>query len=163
MACSFASSLSILAPLLLLSLGSALVLPQLGLCVATMAYSVGQENFAPSLLTPTLTYEYEVRKEGGNLADVILNGPEDKVNIWKAALTNVANLAGLHLKPYRPEPEFIEEIVEIIRKILYEESPTSTIPPCRQNDVPGQCSSLIIPPKGTWNQVISGTSTRGVP
>ena len=193
MACSFASSLSVLAPLLLLSLGSALVLPQLGLCVATMAHSVGQENFAPSLLTPTLTYEYEVfvsfngedthtsftghlfaalerkrihayrgeyiqtelmkaietsriavvvfsknyatsnwcldelvkimeckrllnqrvlpifydvspskvRKEGGNLADAILNGPEDKVNIWKAALTNVANLAGLHLKPYR--------------------------------------------------------------
>ena len=60
MACSFASSLSVLAPLLLLSLGSALVLPQLGLCVATMAHSVGQENFAPSLLTPTLTYEYEV-------------------------------------------------------------------------------------------------------
>ena len=46
-----------------------------------------------------------------------------------------------------PEPEFIEEIVEIIWKILYEESPTSTIPPCRQNDVPGQCSSLIIPQK----------------
>ena len=41
-----------------------------------------------------------------------------------------------------PEPEFIEEIVEIIRKILYEESPTSTIPPCRQNDVPGQYSVL---------------------
>ena len=193
MACSFASSLSVLAPLLLLSLGSALVLPQLGLCVATMAHSVGQENFAPSLLTPTLTYECEVfvsfhgedtrtsftghlfaaleckriraykgeyiqtelmkaietsriavvvfsknyatsnwcldelvkimeckrllnqrvlpifydvspskvRKEGGNLAEVILNGPEGKVNIWKAALTNVANLAGLHLKPYR--------------------------------------------------------------
>nr|POE64338.1 hypothetical protein CFP56_49878 [Quercus suber] len=101
MACSFASSLSVLAPLLLLSLGSALVLPQLGLCVATMAHSLGQENFAPSLLTPTLTYEYEVRKEGGSLAEAILNGPEDKVNIWKAALTNVANLAGLHLKPYR--------------------------------------------------------------
>ena len=47
-----------------------------------------------------------------------------------------------------PEPEFIEEIVEIIWKILHEESPTSTIPPCRQNDVPGQCSSLIIPQQG---------------
>ncbi|KAM3749668.1 hypothetical protein ACB098_05G204100 [Castanea mollissima] len=205
-----------------------------------MAHSVGQENFAPSLLTPTLTYEYEVfvsfhgedtctsftghlfaalerkrirayrgeyiqtelmkaietsriavvvfsknyatsnwcldelvkimecerllnqrvlpifydvspskvRKEGGNLAEAILNGPEDKVNIWKAALTNVSNLAGWDLKPYRPEPEFIEEIVEIIWKILYEESPTSTIPPCRQDDAPGQCSSLIIPQKG---------------
>ena len=193
MACSFASFVLVLAPLLLLSLGSALILPQLGLCLATMAHSAGQENFAPSLLTPTLTYEYEVfisfhgedtgtsftghlfaalerkrirayrgefiqtelmkaietsriavvvfsknystsnwcldelvkimeckrllnqrvlpifydvspskvRKEGGNLAEVILNGPEDKVNIWKAALTNVANLAGLHLKPYR--------------------------------------------------------------
>ena len=48
-----------------------------------------------------------------------------------------------------PEPEFIEEIVGIIWEILYEESRTSTIPPCRQNDAPGQCSSLIIPPKGT--------------
>ncbi|KAF3943230.1 hypothetical protein CMV_030190, partial [Castanea mollissima] len=186
MACSFASSLSVLALLLFLSLGSALVLPQLGLCVATMAHSVGQENFAPSLLTPTLTYDEvfvsfhgedtrtsftghlfaalerrrirayrgefiqtelmkaietsriaivvfsknyatsnwcldelvkimeckrllnqrvlpifydvspsKVREEGGNLAEAILNGPEDKVNIWKAALTNVANLAGL--------------------------------------------------------------------
>ena len=47
-----------------------------------------------------------------------------------------------------PEPEFIEEIVGIIWEILYEESPTSTIPPCRQNDVPGQCSSLNIPQKG---------------
>ena len=51
-----------------------------------------------------------------------------------------------------PEPEFIEETVEIIWKILYEESPTitilkkkkptSTIPPRRQNDVPGQYSVL---------------------
>ena len=34
-----------------------------------------------------------------------------------------------------PEPEFIGEIVETIWKTLYVESPTSTIPPCRQNDV----------------------------
>ena len=34
-----------------------------------------------------------------------------------------------------PEPEFIEEIVETVWKTLYVESPTSTIPPCRQNDV----------------------------
>ncbi|KAF3963865.1 hypothetical protein CMV_011787 [Castanea mollissima] len=220
MACSFASSLSVLALLLFLSLGSALVLPQLGLCVATMAHSVfvsfhGEDtrtsftghlfaalerkrirayrgeyiqtelmkaietsriavvvfskNYATSnwcldelvkimeckrlLNQRVLRIFYDVspskvRKEGENLAEAILNGPEDKVNIWKAALTKVSNLAGWHLKPYRPEPEFIEEIVEIIWKILYEESPTSTIPPCRQNDVPGQCSSLIIPQKG---------------
>ncbi|KAM4102176.1 hypothetical protein ACB094_05G204200 [Castanea mollissima] len=43
----------------------------------------------------------KVRKEGENLAEAILNGPEDKVNIWKAALTKVSNLAGWHLKPYR--------------------------------------------------------------
>ena len=47
----------------------------------------------------------------------------------------------------RPEPEFIEEIVETIWKILLVKSPTSTIPPSRQNDVPGQYSSLIIPQK----------------
>ena len=35
-----------------------------------------------------------------------------------------------------PEPEFIEETVETIWKTIYVESPTSTIPPCRQNDVP---------------------------
>ena len=45
---------------LLLSLGIALVLPQLVLCVATMTHSEGQENFDPSLSTPTLTHEYEV-------------------------------------------------------------------------------------------------------
>ena len=44
---------------LLLSLGIALVLPQLVLCVATMTHSEGQENF-PSLSTPTLTHEYDV-------------------------------------------------------------------------------------------------------
>ena len=43
----------------------------------------------------------EVRKHKRNLAEAILNGPEDKVNIWKATLKDVANLAGLHLKPYR--------------------------------------------------------------
>ena len=48
---SSAPSLSVLIPLLFLSLGSAL---QLGLCVGTMAHSVSQEN------SPTLTYEYEV-------------------------------------------------------------------------------------------------------
>ena len=42
----------------------------------------------------------EVRKHKGNLAEAILNGPEDKVNIWKATLKDVANLAGLHLKPH---------------------------------------------------------------
>nr|POE97224.1 hypothetical protein CFP56_68214 [Quercus suber] len=160
MARYLAPPLSVLAPFLFLSLGSTLLLPQLGLCVATMAHSVGQENFAPSLSTPILTYENEVfisfhaedtrtRFTSHLFAalEPILNGPEDKVNIWKATLKDVANLAGLHLKPYRPEPEFIEEIVGTIWKILYVESPTSTIPPWRQNDVPGQYSSLIIPQK----------------
>ena len=36
------------------------------------------------------------------------------------------------------------------------ESPTSTIPPSRQNDVPGQYSSLIIPQKGA----LSGLAER---
>ena len=56
----------------------------------------------------------------------------------------------------RPEPEFIEEIVGTIWKILYVESPTSTIPPWRQNDVPGQYSSLIIPQKSA----LSGLAER---
>ena len=192
MARYFAPPSSVLAPFLFLSLGSALLLPQFGLCVATMAHSVGQENFAPSLSTPILTYENEVfisfhaedtrtrftghlfaalerkrirayrgefiqaelmkaietsriavvvfsknyatsnwcldelvkimkckrvlnqmvlpifydvspsevRKHKGNLAEAILNGSEDNVNIWKATLKDVANLAGLHLKPH---------------------------------------------------------------
>ncbi|KAK4573794.1 hypothetical protein RGQ29_031656 [Quercus rubra] len=197
MALYFSPPLSVLAPFLFLSLGSALLLPQFGLCVATMAHSVAQENFASSLSTPILTYEnvvfisfhaedtrtrftghlfatlerkrirayrveyrgefiqaelmkaietsriavvvfsknnatsnwcldellkimecrrvlnqtvlpifYKVspsegRKHKGNFAEAILNGPEDKVNIWKATLKDVANLAGLHLKPYQ--------------------------------------------------------------
>ena len=59
MACSSAPSLSVLAALLL-SLGIALVLPQLVVCVATMTHSKGPQNFDPSLSTATLTYEYEV-------------------------------------------------------------------------------------------------------
>ena len=193
MARYFAPPLAVLAPFLFLSLGSALLLPQLGLCVATMAHSVGEENFAPSLSTPILTYENEVfisfhaedtrtrftshlfaalerkriraygrefiqaelikaietsriavvvfsknyansnrcldglvkimeckrvlnqtvlpifykvspsevRKHMGNLAEAILNGPEDKVNIRKASLKDVADLAGFDLKPDR--------------------------------------------------------------
>ena len=55
-----APSLTALAALLM-SLGIAvLVLPQLVLCVATKTHSEGQENFDPSLSTPTLTHEYEV-------------------------------------------------------------------------------------------------------
>ena len=55
MACSSA----VLAALLL-SLGIALVLPQLVVCVATMTHCEGQENFDPSLSTPRLTHVYEV-------------------------------------------------------------------------------------------------------
>ncbi|KAF3953492.1 hypothetical protein CMV_021071 [Castanea mollissima] len=87
----------------------------------------------------------EVRKQKGNLAEaLLLNAPEDKVNSWKVALTDAANLAGLHLKPYRPEPEFIEEIVEVIWKRLKGES--STVQSRRQIDNPGagEDSPIII-------------------
>ena len=43
----------------------------------------------------------EVRKQEGNFAEALRNGPEDKVNSWKVALTYVASLAGSHLNPYR--------------------------------------------------------------
>ncbi|KAK7852568.1 disease resistance protein RPV1-like [Quercus suber] len=43
----------------------------------------------------------EVRNQEGNFAEALLNGPEDKVNSWKVALTDAANLAGFHLNPYR--------------------------------------------------------------
>ena len=36
-----------------------------------------------------------------DVTKAILNGPEDKVNIWDATLKDVANLAGLDLKPHR--------------------------------------------------------------
>nr|POE97081.1 hypothetical protein CFP56_23066 [Quercus suber] len=125
-----ARSFAVLAALLL-SLGIALVLPQLVLCVATMTHSEGQENFDPSLSTPTLTHEYE--------------GPEDKVNNWRAALTEAADLAGLQLEKYSLESEFIEEIVENIWTILNEES--ATAPSRRQIDVSAQHSEPIISPQ----------------
>ena len=196
MASSTAPSLVLAA--LLLSLGIAvLVSSQLVLCVATTTHSEGQENFDPSLSTPTLTYEYEVfvsfrgadtrtsftaylfaaldRKRivayrddrnlprGGEIgpellkaietsriavvvfsksyatsdwcldelvkimeckrvfnqsvlpifydvsqsvvleqkgvfAEALLNGPVDKVNNWRTAMTEAANLAGFHLE-----------------------------------------------------------------
>ncbi|KAF3945985.1 hypothetical protein CMV_027696 [Castanea mollissima] len=60
----------------------------------------------------------------------------------------VANLDGFRLEPYRPEPEFIEEIVEVIWKRLKGES--STVQSRRQIDNPGagagadEDSSIII-------------------
>ncbi|XP_075632930.1 uncharacterized protein LOC142605352 isoform X2 [Castanea sativa] len=84
----------------------------------------------------------EVLEQKGNFAD-LPNGPEDKMNSWRAALTEAAKLAGLHLEPDRPESEFIEEIVENILKKLNEES--FTAPSLRQNDAPGQHSSAAIP------------------
>ena len=195
MACSSA----VLAALLL-SLGIALVLPQLVVCVATMTHSEGQENFDPSLSTPRLTHVYEVfvsfrgadtrtsftshlfaaldrerigvyrddinlprggeiglellkaietsriavvvfsknygtsdwcldelvkimeckkllnqrvlpifydvsqsevLEQEGIFAEALLKGPEDKVNNWRAALTEAADLAGLQLEKYR--------------------------------------------------------------
>ncbi|XP_065622972.1 disease resistance protein RPV1 isoform X2 [Quercus suber] len=196
MACSSAPSLSVQAALLL-SLGIALVLPQLVVCVATMTHSKGPQNFDSSLSTPTLSYEYEVfvsfhgadtrtsftaylfaaldRKrivayrddrnlprgeeirpellkaietsriavvvfsknyatsdwcldelvkimeckrvfnqsvlpifynvsqsvvleQKGVFAEALLNGPVDKVNNWRTAMTEAANLAGFHLE-----------------------------------------------------------------
>ena len=43
----------------------------------------------------------EVREQKGNFAEALRNGPEDKVNNWKVALTYIAILAGSHLNPYR--------------------------------------------------------------
>ena len=43
----------------------------------------------------------EVRNQEGNFAEALRNGPEEKVNSWKVALTYVASLAGSHLNPYR--------------------------------------------------------------
>ena len=34
-------------------------------------------------------------------AEALLNGPIDKVNNWRTALKEAANLAGLHLEPHR--------------------------------------------------------------
>ena len=42
----------------------------------------------------------EVLEQKGNFAE-LPNGPEDKMNSWRAALTEAANLAGLHLEPNR--------------------------------------------------------------
>ncbi|KAK9984126.1 hypothetical protein SO802_033651 [Lithocarpus litseifolius] len=158
--------------------------------IRSMAHPVGKENFAPSLSTPTLTYEYEVfvsfyaedtrksftshlfaalyrkgihvyrsefirielmkaietpriavvvfsknyttsdlcldelvkimeckgvqskrapyflpcvsiieREWKGIFAEALLNGPEDKLNNWKVALRDAANLAGWYLRP----------------------------------------------------------------
>ena len=42
----------------------------------------------------------EVLEQKGNYAE-LPNGPEDKRNSWRAALTEATNLAGLHLEPNR--------------------------------------------------------------
>ena len=42
----------------------------------------------------------EVLEQKGNFAE-LPNGPEDKMNSWRAALTEAANLEGLHLEPNR--------------------------------------------------------------
>ncbi|XP_065630453.1 protein BOBBER 1-like [Quercus suber] len=86
--------------------------------------------------------QHEVLEQKGNFAE-LPNGPEDKMNSWRAALTEAANLACLHLEPNRPESDFIEEIVEDILKKLNEKS--STAPSLRQNDASGQHSSATIP------------------
>ena len=43
----------------------------------------------------------EVRDQKGNFAEALPNGPEVMVNSWKAALKDIADLSGLHLKPSR--------------------------------------------------------------
>nr|POF18107.1 isoform 2 of tmv resistance protein n [Quercus suber] len=82
----------------------------------------------------------EVRKQMGNFTEALLNGSGDKVNSWRVALTSAANLAGFHLKPFRLESEFIEEIVENIWTILNEES--ATAPSRRQID--GRDASILL-------------------
>ena len=42
----------------------------------------------------------EVLEQKGNFAE-LPNGAEDKMNSWRAALTEAANLEGLHLEPNR--------------------------------------------------------------
>nr|XP_023911761.1 toll/interleukin-1 receptor-like protein [Quercus suber] len=90
--------------------------------------------------------ESEVVEQKGNFAEALSNGPEEKVESWRAALMKVANLDGFRLEPYRPEPELIEEIVEVIWKRLKGES--STVQSRRQIDNPGagagEDSSIII-------------------
>ncbi|KAL4639170.1 hypothetical protein ACB092_03G198300 [Castanea dentata] len=88
----------------------------------------------------------EVLEQKGIFAKALLKGPEDKVNNWRAALTETADLAGLHLEQYSLESEFIEEIVENIWKILKEEE-SATAPSRRQTDVSGQHAVPIIPPQ----------------
>ncbi|XP_075632933.1 putative serine/threonine-protein kinase PIX13 isoform X1 [Castanea sativa] len=101
----------------------------------------------------------EVLEQKGNFAE-LPNGPEDKMNSWRAALTEAANLAGLHLEPNRPESEFIEEIVENILKKLNEES--SSAPSLRQNDAPARHSSATIPhndaSSGKYEEISAGPS-----
>ncbi|KAK9992904.1 hypothetical protein SO802_022607 [Lithocarpus litseifolius] len=94
--------------------------------------------------------ESEVLEQKGIFAEALSNGPEEKVESWRAALMEVANLAGFRLEPYCPEPEFIEEIVEVIWKRLKGES--STVQSRRQIDNPGagagEDSSIIISQNG---------------
>ena len=41
----------------------------------------------------------EVRKQKGNFAVALLNGPEDEVKSWRVALSNAANISGFSLRP----------------------------------------------------------------
>ena len=43
----------------------------------------------------------EVVEQKGNFAEALSNGPEEKVESWRAALKKVANLDGIRLEPYR--------------------------------------------------------------
>ena len=43
----------------------------------------------------------EVLEQKGISAEALLNGPVHKVNNWRTALTEAANLTGLHLEQYR--------------------------------------------------------------
>ncbi|XP_065629618.1 disease resistance protein RPV1 [Quercus suber] len=85
----------------------------------------------------------EVLEPKGIFAEALLKGPEDKVNNWRAALKEAADLAGLQVEQYSLESEFIKEIVENIKKILNEKS--AAAPSCRQIDVSGQHAVPVIP------------------
>lgn len=66
----------------------------------------------------------DVRKQTGTFGEAIakhemcLNDDLERVNNWKIALAELTNLAGLDLKNYRDEANFVREIVEEVSRKL---------------------------------------------
>ncbi|XP_021802317.1 TMV resistance protein N-like [Prunus avium] len=63
-----------------------------------------------------------VRNQKGSFAEAFtkheerFSGDAEKLNRWRAALRNVANLAGLDSKNYKSEAELVDDIVKRVRK-----------------------------------------------